>query len=148
MVSYVIKNDSKDSVWMWFDPQKSERVYDNLKRYFYLLKGDFSLLDILNEESVFDKRLNITGLSFVKLIPPNSQFGICLLKNSLNDCVDTLDRTVVLVKSAQLSRSIKSALDRNIEYMYNLDMIVIDRRKRLGQKIASSTSPEELKMQR
>jgi hypothetical protein len=127
MASCVIKNNSKDSVWMWFDSRKSNSLSDNIRRYFFSVQGDFSLLGILNDESVTNKRLNIIDQSFVKLIRPDSEFRICIMMGSLNDRVDdALERTLVFVKSSLLNSGLRNALIRNVDYLYNSDLIVIN----------------------
>lgn len=124
--SFIVHNNTKENLYLWFDVEKKGNPSEDVKRYFYTVKGDISLLEILNDESVSNKKLNIIGQTFVKCIAPNGQFRICITMHYPASWLnDALKQKLVIVKSSQLNTSLKNALDRNSEFSFGSDMIVI-----------------------
>lgn len=125
--SYVVQNKSKEDLWMWFDPQKGDNLSDNVKRYFYVQKGDYALLEILNDESVSNKKLNIIGQTFIKCIRSKSEFTIHILFDKWDNALDdAVKNRVVLIKSSDLRSGLQNSLVRNKEYCFSGDVIVFD----------------------
>ena len=65
ITTYLIENDSENKLFLWFDLDKDKR---SPKEYFYQKRGDYSLLEILNEETIANKRFDIISQTFIKQI--------------------------------------------------------------------------------
>ncbi|AXY73236.1 hypothetical protein D3H65_04265 [Paraflavitalea soli] len=125
-MSYIVQNNTKENMYLWFDGEKSSITTEDVRRYFYLLKGDVTLLEILNDESVSNKKLNIIGQTFIKFLAPKRQFRISITMHRLDSGLDdAVKQKLVIVKSSLLDMSLKRSLDRNNEFSFGSDMIII-----------------------
>ncbi len=77
---FVFTNNSYDYYILWLDENNNDSL-DNkqrIKKYFFTLKGDFTLCQLLYE-TLAEEPLSHLYLLFYKIIPPKDQFTISIL---------------------------------------------------------------------
>lgn len=123
LTEYTIRNDSCKNLLIWFDLNGNNGTQ---KDYFFKVKGDFSLLSILNDENVVDKRFDIIDQSFLKEIKLNDMFSISVLyKNKKAWSHDLFDRKIIFVSENDWQPAIKDAIKRNEDFLYDAGFISV-----------------------
>ena len=123
MATYTIRNTSENSLFLWFDLDKKQTTQ---KDYFYTIKGDYSLLSILNDENFVNKQFDVINSSFIKQIKQKEKFVVSVLYKKKKDWMNhPFDDKIVLINEKDLSPAVKDALSRNGEYFYNAEFISI-----------------------
>lgn len=103
-IDILIKNSTIETYLLWIDNknQDSKNVQDQINRYFYTRKGDFTLSNLLYEELSNELPTQLY-LTFYKILNPNDQFVISLLTKStvenLNDFINSFKKQIVIINS-------------------------------------------------
>lgn len=118
--TFKIKNNTSDDLFVWFDSSNIQAITN----YFSALKGDFSLLSLLNEETVENKRFDLINLTFVKKIRSKNFFAVTVLyKDRVSWQIDKFEKDIKAVKAVKLRGPILAALNRNEKRLFQADFI-------------------------
>jgi len=88
-----IENIYNENLTLWFDKEYHDNtsIDDKIKSFFIKVKGDFSLLQLVNE-NISTLPEPVLFLSLFKEIKPYETFSVCILcKDAINaKCIDSL----------------------------------------------------------
>lgn len=113
--STLINNSNHDLV-IWFSQNQPENYND----YFKKKKGDFSLLDWLNDEN-FDNYNIHMYLTFIKILKPNCKFDIFYKSN-----LPVINKINIDSLPSYIKNSLISSNKYNIQKLYNSDYIIFE----------------------
>jgi hypothetical protein len=121
-----LNNYTKDDIVVWIENRnvKDLTAKQQIKSYFYKLKGDFNLAQIANE-NLKTEILPTLYFTFVKKILPNKSFTINVFfkdkitDEKLNIAYSFLKENVVFLKSSEMTNSIDLSSLEDIYYKGN-----------------------------
>lgn len=120
--TYKMKNYTNEEYLTWISMSpidhktNSELIHD----YFIKRKGDFNLIEMMNEGLLKDKAINI-GYSFIKNILPNETFSYVILKSDSNTIF--YQERIVLIKKKEVELYLNMQIKRS--YFYPLKNIFL-----------------------
>ncbi|MCL1937501.1 MAG: hypothetical protein FWF52_03780 [Candidatus Azobacteroides sp.] len=111
--NYKITNNSNEEYLTWVSliPTKSKSNIELIHDFFMKRKGDFNLIEMINENLLDDKSINI-GYSFIKNIFPRDTFFYFIAKTNPNSTFYQ-DRIVIIKK-----KEVEQYLNMQIEEKY------------------------------
>ena len=121
ITTYTFCNNFNGNTILWFGLSNKD---SSANQYFYKLKGEVSLIDILNDDNVNNKRFDIIDQTFIKNIKPNEKFSVTVVFRVKENWVrDRFEKNIFLVREAKLNSGLKNALKRNIDFCYKSNFI-------------------------
>jgi hypothetical protein len=95
---YKMTNNTMEEYLTWVSiiPVEHKSHSELIRDYFIKQKGDFNLIEMINEDLLKDKTINI-GYSFIKNILPKEAFSYMIVKNDSNSTFYQ-DRIVIIKK--------------------------------------------------
>lgn len=120
---YTITNNTNDNYLTWVSPYNIQgKTEEQLYREYFIrrVKSDFSFFDLMIEETISDELYNIIGFSFLKVIPPFSEFMYCIEKNAASVYLDN----IIVTKQDYVYKYIAMLIPQ--KFYYTCDTIYVN----------------------
>jgi hypothetical protein len=126
---FTIYNNSNEDVFFWFDKSPRAKMDSSLyKRYFQTVHGDFSLLQLLADQSIDSFRV-ILFKSFVKKLLPHAKFEVIfnIGRDNAKDEIQSFESHIVHFWKSELPSAYISVLRVANDKLFKEDKIVLYR---------------------
>lgn len=128
---FTVYNNSDEDIYIWLDKIAREKMSADLyKQYFLTLNGDFSLMQMLSDQSV-DVFPIVLFETFIKRLPPKSRFEVIfnVQKGNSRGAVQNFDSHIIHFKGSELPTTYVAVLKVSEDKMFKEDKIVLDPEK-------------------
>lgn len=111
VLTYDIYNTTREPILLWLDKDTTlynQKTKQRIIHYFFRVKGDFSLSDIISEYgSTIQNVLPEIYLTFYKIIAPKHSFCILVLCDSGNykNVIEKIKRSLIIITPMQLAKA-------------------------------------------
>lgn len=125
---FTIHNNSGEDIYIWFDRTGREKMSGDLyKQYFLSVKGDYSLMQMLSDQSV-DVFSIVLFQTFIKRLPPGSAFEVIFnaQKGHPKGAVQNFGAHIIHFKKSELPATYVAVLKAAEDKLYKEDKIVLD----------------------
>jgi hypothetical protein len=104
LINFEIVNNSTNNYILWIEKDTINNLCNELKvkKYFHKRKGDFTLAEIIYENSIIRQGFPTIFFSFYKIIKPNNKFYLTVIKKGeitdTTEFINRIEKHIAIVK--------------------------------------------------